>query len=88
MCNHIGTAVFKLPNYISTNRTVSEITHDGDAGDRMEMSSIYHSDGSINISYHPSWNKGMLDSYKKLVNNERSSLGLGRGEKDLSEAKS
>jgi len=80
VCNHIGTAVSELPDYISRNRAISGVSHSDDGG-RNAGGSIYNADGSINTGHHPSWNKGMSDGDKKLVNDERARLGLGRNKK-------
>ena len=80
VCNHIGTAVSELPDYISRNRSISGVSHSDDGG-RNAGGSIYNADGSINTGHHPNWNKGMSDGDKKIVNDERARLGLGRNKK-------
>ena len=64
VCNHIGTAVSELPDYIASSRTMSGIRQGEGCGNGEEYT-IFNADGSINTGYHPLWMNGMADADKK-----------------------
>ena len=73
MANHLSTAVSELPDFVAKNRNVSCVDHNG-------STSIYNADGSINTGHHPNWLQ-LSASDRKIVNDERSRLGLGKKNK-------
>ena len=78
--NHISTAVSQLLDYLSMNRNISSIQNNQDNND---TNSIYKRDGSISTDYHDNWTKLSVDN-RKIVNDERFRIKLGRHEKDRS----
>ena len=74
--NHVSTAVSELSEYSAKHRSISGVHSEGDSP------AIYKSDGSINTGFIPEW-RSLSESDKKIVNDERSRLGLrkpgGRG---------
>ena len=63
--NHLSTAVSELPDYLSKNRNVSQLT----SGEHTP--SIYNEDGSIMTSYIKDFFKLSQDD-RKIVTDERS----------------
>lgn len=76
-CNHLTTTVTELPEYIQRQRNVAGINIDSSS-----TSSIYNTDGTINVSGHiKDWNKlPMAD--KRKVYTERKRLGVKFGTSD------
>jgi hypothetical protein len=75
-CNHLTTAVSRLPEYLHRNRNISGVER---STQKSGSSSIYNSDGTINATGQiTGWEKlSSLD--KRLVYKERKRLGVKFG---------
>jgi hypothetical protein len=84
--NHLATAVSELPDFLQRNRNVSGIQSGGGSGrgggSRANFGpgphhGIFNANNTVHTGHHPNW-KLMSPDDKKLVNDERAKLGLGR----------
>ena len=86
VANHLATAVSELPDFLNRNRNVSGIQSGGGGcrggGSRANFGpgphhGIFNANNTIHTGHHPTWNLMSPDD-KKLVNDKRAKLGLGR----------
>ena len=64
VCNHIGTAVSELSDYITRSRTLSWIRQGGGIGNGAEYT-VFNADDSLNTDHCPLWMNGMMDATRK-----------------------
>ena len=77
VANHISTAVSELPDFLSRNRKVSAVKGKVTYGNAATYD-IFNVDGSVNTGHHECWLQ-MGPVNRKIVNDERTRLGYGRG---------